>query len=279
MINLLSANLKRLIRNKAFISAVVFTAASALFEISMIYQDYLNYGGSPYFDSALFSYATVGVIVLSAAVPLFLGIEFSDGTLRNKVVVGQSRSSIYFSMLLTSFVIELSLILTWSLFYIIPGLILLKSGNPFWVYLVLYLAMIMEMAVFSGIFTLITMAIGNKAIAAVLCIILSLALFVHAAVIDSVLNQSEYIAPGFVISADGSVEMSGDLELNPNYIPEGSPKRVFYNFLMDFMPGGQAIQVSSHNIGNLYKIYLYDVVWLAVLATGGAIIFKRKDLK
>ena len=39
----------------------------------------------------------------------------------------------------------------------------------------------------------------------------------------------------------GGVSYSGEMEPNPNYIPEGSPKRAFYNFLMDFMPGGQAL--------------------------------------
>lgn len=72
---------------------------------------------------------------------------------------------------------------------------------------------------------------------------------------------------------------AGEMEPNPNYIPEGSPKRAFYNFLMDFTPGGQALQISEQATDNLSIICFYDIGWLVVMTAAGVLIFRRKDLK
>ena len=90
-------------------------------------------------------------------------------------------------------------------------------------------------------FTLLTMTLGNKAGSAVVCILCALLLVMQGIVVESMLEEPEFYAPEIIISDDGGVSYSGEMEPNPNYIPEGSPKRAFYNFLMDFMPGGQAL--------------------------------------
>ena len=48
---------------------------------------------------------------------------------------------------------------------------------------------------------------------------------------------------------------------------------------MDFMPGGQALQIAEQSTGSLVKICLYDIGWLLVLTVAGVLIFRRKDLK
>ena len=101
----------------------------------------------------------------------------------------------------------------------------------------------------------------------------------QAIVVNSLLEEPEFYSPGIIISDDGTTTSVGEPEPNPNYIPEGSPKRAFYNFLMDFMPGGQALQIAGHTIDNLSKICLYDIGWLVVLTGAGVLIFRRKDLK
>ena len=234
---------------------------------------------TPYLDGGLFSFAALGVFALAAVVPLFVGSEYSDGTIRNKVVVGHHRASVYLSLLLTSLFAETLLILVWTAAYLIPGVILMEHAHPLWVYLCLYLAMFLELAVFSAIFTLLTMTLGNKAGSAVVCILFALLLVMQGIVVKSMLEEPEFYGPEIIISDDGEVSYGGEMEPNPNYIPEGSPKRAFYNFLMDFMPGGQALQIAGHTIDNLSKICLYDIGWLVVLTGAGVLIFRRKDLK
>ena len=279
MTNLLAPNLKRLLKNSAFRITAAVVAVIGLFEIFMMYRDSINEMDTPYLDGGLFSFAALGVFALAAVVPLFVGSEYSDGTIRNKVVVGHHRASVYLSLLLTSLFAETLLILVWTAAYLIPGVILMEHAHPLWVYLCLYFAMFLELAVFSAIFTLLTMTLGNKAGSAVVCILFALLLVMQGIVVKSMLEEPEFYGPEIIISDDGEVSYGGEMEPNPNYIPEGSPKRAFYNFLMDFMPGGPALQIAGHTIDNLSKICLYDIGWLVVLTGAGVLMFRRKDLK
>ena len=279
MCNLLMTNLKRLVKTRAFQIAAAVVAVIGLFEIFMMYRDSIIEMDTPYLDGGLFSFAALGVFALAAVVPLFVGSEYSDGTIRNKVVVGHRRGAVYLSMLVTSVIAETLLILVWTAAYLIPGVILMEHAHPLWVYLCLYLAMFLELAVFSAIFTLLTMTLGNKAGSAVVCILFALLLVMQGIVVKTMLEEPELYGPEIIISDDGEVSYGGEMEPNPNYIPEGSPKRAFYNFLMDFMPGGQALQIAGHTIDNLSKICLYDIGWLVVLTGAGVLIFRRKDLK
>ena len=279
MTNLMISGFKRLLKNRAFQITAAVVAVVGLFEIFMMYRDSIIEMDTPYLDGGLFSFAALGVFALAAVVPLFVGSEYSDGTIRNKVVVGHRRGAVYLSMLFTSVIAETLLILVWTAAYLIPGAILMEHANPLWVYLCLYLAMFLELAVFSAIFTLLTMTLGNKAGSAVVCILFALLLVMQGIVVKSMLEEPEFYGPEIIISDDGEVSYGGEMEPNPNYIPEGSPKRAFYNFLMDFMPGGQALQIAGHTIDNLSKICRYDIGWLVVLTGAGVLMFRRKDLK
>ncbi len=279
MTNLILSGFKRLLKNRAFQITAAAVAAIGLFEIFMMYRDSILEQETAYFDGGLFSFAGLGMFALAAVVSLFVGSEYSDGTIRNKLVVGHRRWAVYLSMLMTSVIAEVLLILVWTAAYLIPGVILMEGANPFRVYLCLYLAMFLELAVFSAIFTLLTMTMGSKAGAAVVCILCALLFFMQAVVVESMLEEPEFYSPDIVISEDGSMVMEGEPEPNPNYIPEGSPKRAFYNFLTDFMPGGQALQIAEQSTDSLVKICLYDIGWLVVLTVAGVLIFRRKDLK
>lgn len=279
MCNLLMTNLKRLVKTRAFQIAAAVVAVIGLFEIFMMYRDSIIEMDTPYFDGGLFSFAALGVFALAAVVPLFVGSEYSDGTIRNKLVVGHLRGAVYLSMLFTSLFAGTLLILVWTAAYLIPGVILMEHANPLWVYLCLYLAMFLELAVFSAIFTLLTMTLGNKAGSAVVCILCALLLVMQGIIVKSMLEEPEFYRPEIIVSDSGEVSYSGEMEPNPNYIPEGSPKRAFYNFLMDFTPGGQALQISAQAIDNLSKMCFYDIGWLVVLTVAGVLVFRRKDLK
>ena len=279
MCNLLLTNSKRLLKTRVFQLTAAVAAVIGLFEIFMMYRDSIIEMETPYFDSGLFSFAVMGVFALAAVVPLFAGSEYSDGTIRNKIIVGHHRGSVYLSMLITSVIAGWLLVIVWSAAYLIPGVILMEHANSLWVYLYLYLAMFLELAVFSSIFTLLTMTLGNKAGSAVVCILCALLLVMQGIVVKSMLDEPEFYAPEIILSDDGSVSYSGEMEPNPNYIPEGSPKRAVYNFLMDFTPGGQALQISGQVTDNLRKLCFYDIGWLAVMTAAGVLIFRRKDLK
>ena len=133
MTNLMISGFKRLLKNRAFQITAAVVAVIGLFEIFMMYRDSIIEMDTPYLGGGLFSFAALGVFALAAVVPLFVGSEYSDGTIRNKVVVGHHRASVYLSLLLTSLFAETLLILVWTAAYLIPGVILMEHVHPLWV--------------------------------------------------------------------------------------------------------------------------------------------------
>lgn len=279
MRNVLMANLTRLCKSKVFKIACSIVTVLGFYEIMSIYLDYKAGTGSPYFESGLMSISALGLFALAAIVSIYIGSEYSEGTLRNKVIIGLSRLNIYLSNVLTSMIASIVLVLGWTLAYAVPGLILMQSGNPLMLFIVMYLGLFFVMAVFSSLFTLITMCIGNKAGSAVTCLLLTLALLMHGIVVNSILDEPEFFSPGYVITDEGEFEADGELTPNPNYLPEGSTKRKVYEFMLDFVPGRQALQIAGMRYDSVKQIVLYDVGWIVVLNAVGLLVFKRKDLK
>ena len=68
---------------------------------------------------------------------------------------------------------------------------------------------------------------GLFSFAAVVCILVALLLVMHGIVVESMLEEPEFYVPEIILSDSGEVSYAGEMEPNPNYIPEGSPKRAF----------------------------------------------------
>lgn len=92
---------------------------------------------------------------------------------------------------------------------------------------------------FASIFTLISMLNHNKAITAVVCILLAFLLLFAGAQFNKMLNEPE-TNMGLMMTDNGQEYQEIP---NPNYLEGGERKVV--QFLYDFVPGGQALQCVS----------------------------------
>lgn len=106
MLNLLSTNFSRLKKNSPFIFSVVFMVVYVVAVI--IYAVNQKFLGSEIAFETLFmnGYGLGGMIafpgmLLSIVCGIFIGTDFSDGTLRNKLIVGKSREKIYLANYIT----------------------------------------------------------------------------------------------------------------------------------------------------------------------------------
>ena len=70
-----------------------------------------------------------------------------------------------------------------------------------------------------------------------------------------------------------------ELEPNPNYLPEGSSERALYEFLLDFTPGGQIMQLCAIRLERIGYMIIYDLGWFAAMTGAGVLMFRRKSLK
>ena len=158
MRNLLSANFLRLKKSHLFWAILIIGAAFAGFRIFSLVSDQIDYGIPSNLDDALFTYAQLIGLTAAVFTSLFLGTEYSDGAIRNKVATGCSRVSIYLAGFVTVFAASvLSLAAYWIVVLAagIPLLDPLRMGAGEVLFTVL--GVLLMTAAFCALFTLITM--------------------------------------------------------------------------------------------------------------------------
>lgn len=276
MTKLLNANFMRLKKSKVFMAAVVFMAGLALL---MIYSNYraVREGYEVELEGTLFVFATFMGIVIACFVSLFIGTEYSDGTIRNKIIIGHSRFEVYMANLITSTICSVIFILIYMIVYVcgsfpITGwftgemkMILGSAGCS-----------LLLCAVLSAIFTFIAMLNQNKAVVAVISLIVSLVILFTGAYFKNILAEPEYYE-GVYMTEEGVLEKDKKIK-NSRYLEPGLQRDV-YEFLDEFLPGGQQLQLSQSDVADPFKYMGYSTI-ITVAVTGcGIMLFRKKDLK
>lgn len=276
MRKLLRANLFRLGRDKIFAAACIlmFLVGAALPVIHYLDKQEYGTGWTP--DSTAYTYVFLVPVLLAAFSSLFIGSEYSDGTLRNKLIAGHRRCSCYLANLIVCSIAGMLLVLSYSVPHTCLGILLLGSFQTTPQKLLLYagLSIALIMA-FASLYTLLSVEFQNKAYAAAGCILLSFGLLFAGVHIVSALNEPEYYQ-AYSYTENG-VTVSEEESRNPNYLY--GAKRQVYEFLYDFTPGGQTIQLANTNTAHPALLLLYDGMILLAATGSGLLLFRKRNLK
>lgn len=277
MRNLLSAGFSRLWKNKVFwlgFAAMFICSVLLMLNAGRMQTANVEYGYSYRLDDFYFNFAPVVGIVCAVFTGLFLGTEYSDGTIRNKLIIGHKRSAVYLSNLTVCFIATLimeSACLIGGLMGIpIMGKWEIGISNV----LLFVLIIILMTAALTAICTFVGMVSSNKAATAVISLLLMLGLLILASVIYNSLCEPELMS-GVVMTEEG-LQMS-DPSPNPSYI--GGNLRVAYEFILEVLPTGQGILLANLEAANPLRMSLCSVFLAAAVTFGGILIFRRKDLK
>ena len=276
MRKLLRANFSRLRHDRVF---WLLGALMVFFGVSMAVVNAVNIrreGVVWVMDFSLLIYVTLAPILTSVFVALFVGSDYSGGTLRNKLVAGHRRGNIYLANLVTGCFAGVLLCIAFVLPQGVLGFLLGGQLQSTPMKLLTYGALsIALMVAFTALFTLIAMLCQNKSHTVAECILLAFVLIFLGVYITSALNEPEYLA-GYSFTENG-VTVEEPETKNPNYI--SGTKREVYEFMQDFTPGGQVLQISDMDAEKPVMLALYDVI-IILAATGfGMILFRKKDLK
>ena len=276
MRKLLRANFSRMLRDRVFWLLTVIIAFISVF-MSVIYIDNQIKSGIKWIlDYNLTIYVLLAPILNSVLVALFVGGDYSGGTLRNKIIAGHKRCNIYLSNLITCSFSGI----VFSLAYVIPQSILgLIFGGQIQTKIKTLLICggisIALIIAFAALFVFIAMNCQNKSHTVAGCILLVFTLIFMGIFITSALNEPEYLA-GYSYTENGVTVQEPETK-NPNYI--GGKKREVYEFLQDFTSGGQIILINNLNAEDPGILALYDGIILIVTTGLGMEFFRRKDLK
>lgn len=281
MSRLLRADFARLWQSKIFWIGMIYSFGMGLLLTMDRYCDMREIPGyTPSIDRIVFYNAIFMPVVAAAFIGLFIGTEYSDGTIRNKIIVGRTRPALYFS----NFIVCASALIIMHLTAIIAiigfgALLVGNIQNSITSLLSLGVISMVTVVALCAIFLLLSMLIHSRSNAAVAAIFLSLGFIIAANHIESRLNAPEYWGTGEYTYTDenGDSQHYTGLEKNPKYL-EGGKRKVF-EFLYDFLPECQMFQIMRQNLKNPERLLLYSIVIIVVTNTCGIYFFCRKNLK
>ena len=275
MSKLLSANFMRIKKNRTFWSGVIFMFGLGIIMPVKRYVDMVQTRWVNNLDDGFYACAVLIAIVMAVFCSMFIGTEYSDGTIRNKIIVGQKRAAIYLANAVTSSLVSIIMCIAFVVPYLCLGIPLLGFFTAdIKMILLVGIAVLFLAAAFSSVFTLITMLCRSKAAAAVACLLLAFGLIITGAVLNEMLNAPKMVT-GYTMSIDGTlVDME---EPNPKYL-EGV-KREIVQTIYDMLPGGQAVQCMTLTAVNLPRLPMYSTGIILLTVGIGAVLFRKKDLK
>ena len=273
MRNLLSLGFYRLWRDKVFWLGVTAALLTSVISMALAVKSAAAMtaeGYGPYsLDEYYFSMTPFSILFCAVFASMFIGTEYSEGTMRNKIVVGRTRAQIYVSnyvICLVAGICFMAALLAGGLIGI-PALGVWKIGLQG---ALVYMAIsFLYTAAITGVFTLLCMLISNKAVAIVLSVLAALAIIVLVGTLPSnALGQPEFFRT--------SVETAEPLA-NPLYV--SGFRRVFDQLILDCLPGGQAIQVANMGVERPLLSILSSVAISIGSMLIGLVAFRKKDIK
>lgn len=301
MIRLMRANLTRLFKSKAFRVCVIVSPA---LEILSLIAGLL--GNVPFrrtqvpLEPSLFENTANIVLLLAVFAGLFLGTEYSDGGLRNKLIVGHSRAAVCLSGLLTCFAAGLMIFAVQFSTDLALGLARgyrrLTSPEEIVSRVLICVGAILAL---SAIFTLLGTLVSGKSTCVTAAICLALAMSIGSSMILTELAEPEYLTPMTItypdeIGENDEPRMETVTEKNPGYV--GGLKRQTFETLSDLLPTGQLFQMGTSTVtfaedgeptgrdtGSFTEraapMIGYSLGLVFLTAVGGILVFRKKDIR
>ncbi len=277
MFKLLNEGYSRIIKGKLLWAVAAFAVLAAI-----VYPLIMHAGKIEEIDDVFFMFAVGVPFVAAIFVSVFVGTEYSDGTVRNKLICGHRRVNVYLSGL----VISLSVVIMLCLLYTavsaavaVPLIGKFASGK---------LAMrnlaftLLTGVCFTCVFVCTCYLVKNRTAAAITCLVAALALIVISICIGINLTM-----PPTVTQVE--VDELGNYIYHeiPNPRRMSDAVRSFCLFLMEFLPSGPAVVTAFFDdfsgTGSWTVNYTLMAIYQVIIAVGasaaGAVIFRIKDIK
>ena len=275
MAKLLRANLSRLWKSRIFYVGLIFMVVLNVFLVLDGWKS-IRMGYTEPLEEMLFQNCIVIGFVCAVVVGMFLGTEYSDGTIRNKIAVGHTRTSIYLSNLIVSAAASALLLLISLAVGFGLGSFLLDPPEIPTKALLLYLCIgLLSTIAYASIFTLLAMLSPSKTSGAVLCLVLALCLLFATSAVEDTLTEPEMVQD-YVMTENG-MPIPGDPHPNPRYVT--GTKRAVLEVIYDVLPTGQAFQISNNECARPARLPAFSLLLTLVASAAGAILFRRRDLK
>lgn len=282
MLNLISAGFYKMRKSRVFLICTLLVNIWSAFLTVQVHFNSLAETIPYTFEDGLFAIETIMILVTSVFVSLFFGTEYSDGTIRNKLIGGYTRGQIYLSQFFINAAACLLVYLSSLCLSGILGFILMGAEGVSAAKLAVYMIAGAGMCITdAALFTFLTVSVGTKAGASVAGLLLAFSLLCGAMVVHDKLSQEEYMYIPKGAGEEAVSVITEDTELikvpNPYYV--SGTKRKALEFLLDINPSGQAVQLAQLELPRPGAVMLCDAALTVLFCSLGVFIFRKKDLK
>lgn len=275
--NLFFAYLARLGKNVMFWGLLLLMAGFGVIVPVIAHFEMQIYGQSYSSESRLAWHALLTGIFTALFTSGFLGTEYSDGTIRNKLIAGHTRRNIYLASLGIC-------VFAYTVILILHMFIISALGQwliaPFWMnagkLMLFYLLSLLTVITFTSIYTIITMLNQYKSASVMLCAMVCLVLFAASFYIYMRLSAPEMVPTGYAVYIDGNI-VGQEMEPNPQYV-QGF-RRTVYEWFLNILPFGQSIWLAQMKLENGLRMVLCNLCLTAGSVFAGLRLFERKDLR
>lgn len=200
-------------------------------------------------------------VTMAGFISVFIGTDFSDGFIRNKIIISDSRKYLVISHIIVNSTACIIAYTVTTIFSAGVGHFFFEN-NVTIEKMILYFLFGLGMSLSVGcIFSVITLLCANKTHAVIICMGLAFGMLFLCMHTNEILVQTEY--------KEGI--------LNPHYV--GGLKRILYGVVHDLNPCGQAAQLSAWEVWHPVRGLLIDLLMIIVLSVLGCRLFQKKDIK
>lgn len=281
MIKLLNGEFHRLLHFKLYF---IECATAVLFSLYMML---MNYAEQPAIDGFLFRIMVIFGYLSACCISQFIGVEYSCGTIRNKLFIGHTRAEIYFTQLILHFLASVNVLNLSVITVIISGAVRgWKYEFNFIKLFSCYLMCVCTIFLITAISVLVSMLNTSNMASFIILIVMGLTLQMFGSDFASKLREPEIRMP-----YDFEIE-EGNTEPIENWLYVDGSNRILYEHLLAANPYGQAnyefepmydqyVEYKNSKIMEfpLIKIFLYSAAESGILIFAGILSFRRKDLK
>lgn len=287
MLNVINAGVSRILQNRVFRTVFIIMVLYGM-HASYLYWDGNRHSGRLDSNVPLFGFMLILPFAAAILISLFLGQEYSDGTLRRKLVIGKTKTEVYLGLALSAAVG----ILICCLGYLAANLAVsaLLIGLPktaIELTLLFGLLSLLNTLANTAMFSAISLLIKSRAVSAVVCLMIAfvtLLLGIDAfgtltqpKLYEVDINDAEWYAEAYNVEVRGQADRDTMLVDNPWYPDEDEVKSAKLTIYL--LPGAQSF-VLAHQLGVDPFVCGACSVLIIVLSTAvGVIIFARKDIK
>lgn len=236
-------------------------------------QGWLEYNAHAYFYLPILFIA----VVIAIFACFYIGTDYSDGTLRNKLIVGHSRAGIYLSYFLTATIVALLLVAAYLLAVPVVGLPFSGSAVITCVELQPWRIMnfILVIIEYTALFVLLSMLDSNKARNVVISLLVAFSVIMVGMMLYGRYAQPEFVNH-VVALPDGGIELKQGAA-NSKYL-SGTTRTVVEWFTL-ILPSGSVMLSLDRNLDFDWRNPVLSVILIVVLTSIGIWLFKKKDIR